>query len=729
MRDDMIQLKKLRENSIVIILYTVLTTVLTYPVVFKMTTHIAGGWDAWSVLWMFWYTKMAILYPNPDLTLTYTNYIFYPNGISVIPFGYAFNQLLSLPLQLLFGLGITYNLLWLFSFIVGGYGTYLLVKYLVDNKIAAFIAGIIFAFCPYHFAHALGHMGATTIEWIPFCALYLMKMTREKSLMNAVYAALFFILVAMSDLQYMVYMVFFIGLLFVYEVFSELRLNETLRDGFGKFMRRISSLKELVIKFMVFASVSFIGILPFTYHMIKIALSPSNFLKPSPYESICYSADLLGFFIPSSLHPLFGSWLSQNVYKFFTGNIAEYTTYIGYTVLILSLYTVITLRKRKEVRFWALSTLFFILMSLGPILHIYGRTQFTVFETTIPLPYIVVYYLVPFVSNGRTLGRFDVLVMLSFAVLAGYGISKFIKRFDIKWKRNIFVCLLTALLIFEFLAIPFVSSFVDKPVFYEQIAEDTGDYALLEIPATKVYECGIKLAYYQTIHGKPIVGGQVARTPACARDFELNIPLVRQLTYLEAPTNDILKQNGTEIGTSILNYYNIRYIILHKEYMSAEHLDFVNNLLQATLNEKPEIYDEDGLIVYKVEKEPIKSFMILSNNWHNLELWRNSPTRWTSNNATISIYSPGNRDSCLSFDVLNFYKPRTLQVCLNDELIHEQNIPTSFVELEIPVKLKEGENILRFYTPDGCQRPVDIPELENKDPRCLSLAFQNISIA
>jgi hypothetical protein len=43
MWDDMIQLNKLRENSIVIILYTVLTTVLTYPAIFKMTTHIAGG--------------------------------------------------------------------------------------------------------------------------------------------------------------------------------------------------------------------------------------------------------------------------------------------------------------------------------------------------------------------------------------------------------------------------------------------------------------------------------------------------------------------------------------------------------------------------------------------------------------------------------------------------------------------------------------------------------------
>ena len=145
----MIRLDKVKENSIVIFLYVILTIFLTYPVVFKMTTHIAGRGDVWSVLWMFWYTKIAILNPCPDLTLTYTNYIFYPNGITMIPFGYAFDQLLSIPLQHIFGLGIAFNLLWLLSFTAAGYGAYLLVKYMVGNKIAAFIAGVIFAFCPY----------------------------------------------------------------------------------------------------------------------------------------------------------------------------------------------------------------------------------------------------------------------------------------------------------------------------------------------------------------------------------------------------------------------------------------------------------------------------------------------------------------------------------------------------------------------------------------------------
>jgi hypothetical protein len=131
---------------------------------------------------------------------------------------------------------------------------------------------------------------------------------------------------------------------------------------------------------------------------------------------------------------------------------------------------------------------------------------------------------------------------------------------------------------------------------------------------------------------------------------------------------------------------------------------------------------------YNKKRILIKPFRTLCDNWHGLESWHNIPTQWASNNTTIYIYSPENRFSNLSFAVLSFYKPRAIQVFLDDELIHKQKIPTSFVEVEVPVKLKEGENILRFWTPDGCQRPIDIQELKNKDSRCLSLAFQNITI-
>ncbi len=199
---------KLKHHDLIIapILYIILTIILTYPIILNMTTSILGsGGDDRQVLNYLWYAKQALLSPNPNMTFSYTNYIFYPYGIHISLLMSPFNQLLGIPLQELFGLPATYNIIWLLSFVLGGFGTYLLVKYLTGNEIAAFFSGIVFAFAPYHFAHALGHMGATTIEWIPFCALYLIKMVREKGMKNYILAAVFFILVAASDLQYMIF--------------------------------------------------------------------------------------------------------------------------------------------------------------------------------------------------------------------------------------------------------------------------------------------------------------------------------------------------------------------------------------------------------------------------------------------------------------------------------------------------------------------------------------------
>ena len=106
-------------------------------------------------------------------------------------------------------------------------------------------------------------------------------------------------------------------------------------------------------------------------------------------------------------------------------------------------------------------------------------------------------------------------------------------------------------------------------------------------------------------HGKPVVGNWAARWPSNARDFELNTPVIRELTYLQLSTNDILHQNLNQIGTSILNYYNISYVILHENYMDDKEINFAETFIQKTLNVERTTYENDSLIVYHVKKEPV----------------------------------------------------------------------------------------------------------------------------
>ena len=38
-----------------------------------------------------------------------------------------------------------------------------------------------------------------------------------------------------------------------------------------------------------------------------------------------------------------------------------------------------------------------------------------------------------------------------------------------------------------------------------------------------------------------------------------------------------------------------------------------------------------------------------------------------------------------------------------------------------------GENIIKLHVPGGAERPCDIPELDNRDTRELSVAVQNVT--
>lgn len=119
----------------------------------------------------------------------------------------------------------------------------------------------------------------------------------------------------------------------------------------------------------------------------------------------------------------------------------------------------------------------------------------------------------------------------------------------------------------------------------------------------------------------------------------------------------------------------------------------------------------------------------IGEGWYDLESWKGILTRLMFGNATLPIYSPKEKQSMLSFKVVSFVKSRTLEVYLNEELVLEQKIPgKKLTKIEVPITLKQGKNIVRFYTSENCQRPIDIPELKSNDTRCLSLAFQDVRL-
>ena len=98
--------------------------------------------------------------------------IFHPDPLALALSEHLFGQVLQiLPVYWLTGnIILCYNLLFISTFALSAFGTYLLVRDLTGDKRAAFIAGLVYGFLPYRIA-SVPHLQVMSSQWMPF-ALY-----------------------------------------------------------------------------------------------------------------------------------------------------------------------------------------------------------------------------------------------------------------------------------------------------------------------------------------------------------------------------------------------------------------------------------------------------------------------------------------------------------------------------------------------------------------------------
>ncbi|MCB0307692.1 MAG: hypothetical protein KDI38_28270, partial [Calditrichaeota bacterium] len=164
--------------------------------------------------------------------------MFYPIGLNLAYYTLTvLNAVTALPLTLNLGVVAASNLHMLFTFVVAGYGTFLLVKYqltiinyqlpitnyqlLITNYHSLLIpalAGLFYAFASSKlFYIALGQFNIGSSQWVPFAVLYLLRMHhRPDRLKSAVMAGLFLTLQAWAELTYASFLLVFIGLYWLY---------------------------------------------------------------------------------------------------------------------------------------------------------------------------------------------------------------------------------------------------------------------------------------------------------------------------------------------------------------------------------------------------------------------------------------------------------------------------------------------------------------------------------
>jgi hypothetical protein len=581
-----------RYSWLVLGIFTLLAVALSWPLIAHLGSRIPGtatwAFDESTFAWNLWHFKHALL----DLGRgpLHTELIWHPLGIDLVLYTYnVFNALIGMPLLLAAGLPVASNLLLLFATALSGFGAYLLALDVLGRstrashaRLAAFVAGVIYAFASNRAIYsALGHYNVAATEWLPFYALYLFRTLRRPTLRNAALAGLFFALAALVEMTFAA----LLGLFTLVVLLAD-------RD-------RLPERRALFKALAVTAATAFLVWSPM---LIPIA---REFVRQDALhgwgESVKLSADLAGLVAPTDLNPLFTDHAADLTHWTQALRLVEEgkgrfsdinTVFLGWVTLALALLG--AWLGRRKLRPWIWAAIVFGVLALGPLLQISGRYRFSIDNllpdgVTVPLPFALLHY-IPVINANRTPNRNSVILMLALAVLASYAVARLLQKVAVRGATSqvpdprspianhqspitpamaLITLVLACAILLEHLALPLPTTDARIPAIYRQIGSEPGDFAVMQLPLGWRDSFGVLgseltlLQYFQTAHGKPMLGGNISRAPTYKMDYFARIPLFKALTDLEMyrdPSPEVDAAARAQ-AADLMALYDVRYLI------------------------------------------------------------------------------------------------------------------------------------------------------------------------
>lgn len=169
----------IRRDAVILLLYLTLTIAFTWP----LAARLGENWlaihdvDTFVKLWDQWWLQHHLDSGQPFF---YARDLFYPIGLDlsyhsiswiVAPFSWLLTPLLG-PID-------AYNITIPWAIFSSGYAAYLLIYYLLQNRLAAFVGGFVFSFSPYFVTHTGGHPDLVHLAPVPLAALALLITLRN----------------------------------------------------------------------------------------------------------------------------------------------------------------------------------------------------------------------------------------------------------------------------------------------------------------------------------------------------------------------------------------------------------------------------------------------------------------------------------------------------------------------------------------------------------------------
>lgn len=511
---------------------------MSYPLAFKL----GGQWlalrdpDTYVKLWDNWWLQD---YAFDGASLTFTDLQFHPSGLDLSYHSISWTVgFLSWALTSVTDSITAYNLTILIALFATAYAAYLLARSFMRYRAAAWLAGAIYSYAPYHLAHSGGHPDLVHLAPIPLAVLLLFTAISKQSVLAALGAALMIGLAGFTSLYIMVFALLTVGPVLVFLLIDKHRWSQ-------------ARIWRIVIIFGVASGVLL------SIRLVPIFRDGSALTDAieSKYSAIYDQTDLLSYILPSHLNPYFAPYTSEIASRF--GYMSKkWPAYLGIVPLALTVIALTWKKQRKIMLLWFSIGLIFIVLSLGPILRFNGNLY-----EGIVLPARYLSWFPPI----RAVGRPDFFVMgvlLPLAVLSAFGFDRLLRSLEgHRISQLALMIALPGLLLFEYWSGDFPGFSPNVSPFYEQLSHEPGDFAIIQLPMGR--QTSKKYLFLQTIHHKPIVEGLSARTPIESYQYIQSNPLLQNWSVGEPLNCDLPKNDRFSSALDELIDDDFRYVVVH----------------------------------------------------------------------------------------------------------------------------------------------------------------------
>ena len=362
---------------------------------------------------------------------------------------------------------ITYNLLFLASYLAAAMATYALAVRLTGSRRAAFIAGLFYGFHPYRFEH-YSHLELQMTWPMPLALLFLHRYLDTRRTSDVFTAALLMVAQLYSSMYYGVFFALFATAVFgVLVALSRPRLTPLIAPTAGAAVLAGALALPLALPYAEAQPIR--GDRPIV-EVTGYSATPSDYLRAHPRSA------------------MWGSRLLEPRY-------AERALFPGFVVLVLAVAALVPPIGFVRVAYVAGALVAFD-MSLG----VNGILYEPLHQVLSPL------------RSMRVAARFSIVVGVSLAVLAAYGVRRLLSATGNDRRRLVaFVAIVAAFLVDLRPVIRLQSVWANAPSIYSVIAE-RDDVVVAEFPVRtwdgrSGWVDALPQMYFSIWHGRNMVNG------------------------------------------------------------------------------------------------------------------------------------------------------------------------------------------------------------------------------